>query len=254
MSVSPPELSLIPFRGVPEVRPGDDLADVLWAAAVRQGLRLAAGDVLVVAHKVVSKAEGRLVDLKTVVPSPFARRAAAELNKDPRLVEVILGETRRIVRLDRGVLVAETHHGLVCANAGVDQSNVPGDGVVALLPRDPDVSARALRKALEDRAGCRLGVIVADTFGRPWREGLVNVAVGVSGVPALRDYRGQTDPHGFLLVGTQMAVADEVASAAELVMGKVDGVPAVLVRGLTLPESDGRAADLQRVPERDIFR
>ncbi len=254
MSVSPPDLTLTPIRGVPEVRPGNDLADLLWAAALRQGLRPAAGDVLVVAHKVVSKAEGRLVDLKTVVPSPFARRTAAELKKDPRLVEVILGETRRIVRLDRGVLVAETHHGLVCANAGVDQSNVPGDGVVALLPRDPDASARALRKALEDRAGCRLGVIIADTFGRPWREGLVNVAVGVSGVPALRDYRGQTDPHGFLLVGTQMAVADEVASAAELVMGKVDGVPAVLVRGLPSPEGDGGAAELLRPPERDIFR
>jgi coenzyme F420-0:L-glutamate ligase/coenzyme F420-1:gamma-L-glutamate ligase len=251
---SPPELTLTPIRGVPEVRPGDDLAEILWGAACRQGLRPADGDVLVVAHKVVSKAEGRLVNLNAVVPSAFACRAAAELKKDPRLVEVILGETRRIVRLDRGVLVAETHHGLVCANAGVDQSNVPGDGVVALLPRDPDASARALRKALEDRAGCRLGVIIADTFGRPWREGLVNVAVGVSGLPALRDYRGQRDPHGFLLVGTQMAVADEVASAAELVMGKVDGVPAVLVRGLALPEGDGRAAELQRVPERDIFR
>jgi coenzyme F420-0:L-glutamate ligase / coenzyme F420-1:gamma-L-glutamate ligase len=251
---SPPELTLTPIRGVPEVRPGDDLADVLWLAAARQGLTLAAGDVLVVAHKVVSKAEGRLVDLGTVVPSPFACQAAGELKKDPRLVEVILREARRIVRLDRGVLVVETHHGLVCANAGVDQSNVPGDGMVALLPRDPDASARALRKALEDRAGCRLGVIVADTFGRPWREGLVNVAVGVSGVPALRDHRGQQEPYGFMLVGTQMAVADEVASAAELAMGKVEGVPAVLVRGLRLPEGDGCAADLLRPPERDIFR
>ena len=254
MSGSPSELTFTPIRGVPEVRPGDNVAELLWAAAARQSLRLGAGDVLVVAHKVVSKAEWRLVDLKTVVPSPFARRAAAELKKDPRLVEVILSETRRIVRLDQGVLVAETHHGLVCANAGVDQSNVPGEGGVALLPQDPDASARALRKALEDRAGCRLGVIIADTFGRPWREGLVNVAVGVSGVPALRDYRGRKDPYGFLLVGTQMAVADELASAAELVMGKVEGVPAVLVRGLPLPEGEGSAADLLRPPERDIFR
>ena len=254
MPASPPELTLTPIHGLPEVRPGDDLAEILWAALMRQALRLAAGDVLVVAHKVVSKAEGRLVDLKTVTPTPFARSAAAELKKDARLVEVILRETRRIVRLDRGVMVVETHHGLVCANAGVDQSNVPGDGVVALLPRDPDASARALRKALEDRAGCRLGVIVADTFGRPWREGLVNVAVGVSGMPALRDYRGQQDPYGFTLVGTMMATADEVASAAELVMGKVDGVPAVLVRGLPPAEGDGCAADLLRPPERDIFR
>lgn len=254
MPASPVELTIVPIRGLPEVRPGDDLADLLWVALVRQALRLEGGDALVVAHKVVSKAEGRLVDLRSVTPSPFARRAALEMNKDPRLVEVILGETRRIVRLDRGVLVVETHHGLVCANAGVDQSNVPGDGVVALLPRDPDASARALRKALEDRAGCRLAVIIADTFGRPWREGLVNVAVGVSGVASLRDYRGQKDPYGFTLVGTQMALADEVASAAELVMGKVDGVPAALVRGLRRPEGEGSAADLLRPPERDIFR
>ncbi len=254
MPASPPELTLTPICGLPEVRPGDDLAEILWAALGRQAPPLAVGDVLVVAHKVVSKAEGRLVDLKTVTPTPFACAAAAELKKDPRLVEVILRETRRIVRLDRGVLVVETHHGLVCANAGVDQSNVPGDGVVALLPRDPDASARTLRKALEDRAGCHLGVIIADTFGRPWREGLVNVAVGVSGMPALRDYRGQQDPYGFTLVGTMMATADEVASAAELVMGKVDGVPAVLVRGLPPAEGDGCAADLLRPPERDIFR
>lgn len=254
MSASPPDLILTPIRSIPEVRPGDDLAEILWAAMARQDVRLAAGDVLVVAHKVVSKAEGRLVDLETVAPSPFAREVAALLGKDPRLVEVILRETRRIVRLDRGVLVAETHQGLVCANAGVDQSNVPGDGVVALLPRNPDASARSLRKALEDRAGCHLGVIIADTFGRPWREGLVNVAVGVSGILALRDYRGQTDPHGFRLVGTQMAVADEVASAAELVMGKVDGVPAVRVRGLPVPAAEGSAKELLRAPERDIFR
>ncbi len=254
MPVSPPELTILPIRGLPEVRPGDDLADLLWAALGRHGVALTGGDILVVAHKVVSKAEGRLVDLRTVTPSPFAYSAAAELKKDPRLVEVILRESRRIVRLDRGVLVAETHHGLICANAGVDQSNVPGDGVVALLPRDPDASARALRKALEDRAGCRLGVIIADTFGRPWREGLVNVALGLSGVAALRDYRGQQDPHGFTLVGTQMATADELASAAELVMGKVDGVPAALVRGLPPAEEEGSAADLLRPPERDIFR
>jgi coenzyme F420-0:L-glutamate ligase/coenzyme F420-1:gamma-L-glutamate ligase len=247
-------LTIVPIRGLPEISRGDDLADLLWVALERQALHLRAGDVLVVAHKVVSKVEGRLVDLRSVTPSPFARRAAVELNKDPRLVEVILGETRRIVRLDRGILVVETHHGLVCANAGVDQSNVPGDGVVALLPRNPDASARGLRKALEDRAGCGLAVIIADTFGRPWREGLVNVAVGVSGMAGLRDYRGQKDPHGFTLVGTQMALADEVASAAELVMGKVDRVPAALVRGLRVPEGEGAAADLLRPPERDIFR
>jgi coenzyme F420-0:L-glutamate ligase/coenzyme F420-1:gamma-L-glutamate ligase len=251
---SPPEVTIIPICGVPEVRPGDDLAEFLWAALGRQRLVLVGGDVLVVAHKVVSKAEGRLVDLRHVTPSPFAHSAAAELKKDPRLVEVILRESRRIVRLDRGVLVAETHHGLICANAGVDQSNVPGEGMVALLPRDPDGSARALRKALEDRAGCRLGVIIADTFGRPWREGLVNVALGVSGVAALRDYRGQQDPYGFTLVGTQMAMADELASAAELVMGKVDGVPAALVRGLPPFDEGGSAAELLRPPERDIFR
>jgi coenzyme F420-0:L-glutamate ligase/coenzyme F420-1:gamma-L-glutamate ligase len=254
VTASPHDLTITAVRGAPEVRPGDDVAEVLWRAMAASHLALLRDDVLVVAHKIVSKAEGRLVDLRTVVPSPFAYRIAGELQKDPRLVEVILGETRRIVRMDRGVLVVETHHGLVCANAGVDQSNVEGDGVVALLPRDPDASARALRKALEDRAGCRLAVIVADTFGRPWREGLVNVAVGVSGLPALRDYRGQRDPYGFLLVGTMMALADEVASAAEMVMGKVDRVPAALVRGLALEDEGRGAADLLRTPERDIFR
>jgi len=178
---SPVELTIVPIRGLPEVRPGDDLADLLWVALVRQALRLEGGDALVVAHKVVSKAEGRLVDLRSVTPSPFARRAALEMNKDPRLVEVILGETRRIVRLDRGVLVVETHHGLVCANAGVDQSNVPGDGVVALLPRDPDASARALRKALEDRAGCRL-----DCVRRPRGDRLVRSSARGPARPAAR--------------------------------------------------------------------
>ena len=254
MGASPRDLSVIAIRGVPEVRSGDDLADFLWSAMGREGLTLRDGDVLVVAHKVVSKAEGRLADLNAVTPSPFARQIAGELRKDARLVEVILGETRRIVRMDRGVLVVETHHGLVCANAGVDQSNVEGDGVVALLPRDPDASARSLRKALEDRAVCRLAVIIADTFGRPWREGLVNVAVGVSGLSALRDYRGEKDPYGFTLVGTMMALADEVASAAELVMGKVDRVPAAIVRGLPLEDEGRGASDLLRDPERDIFR
>ena len=254
MGASPRDLSVIAIRGVPEVRSGDDLADLLWSAMGREGLTLRDGDVLVVAHKVVSKAEGRLADLNAVTPSPFARQIAGALRKDARLVEVILGETRRIVRMDRGVLVVETHHGLVCANAGVDQSNVEGDGVVALLPRDPDASARSLRKALEDRAVCRLAVIIADTFGRPWREGLVNVAVGVSGLPALRDYRGEKDPYGFTLIGTMMALADEVASAAELVMGKVDRVPAAIVRGLPLEDEGRGASDLLRDPERDIFR
>lgn len=254
MPAFPRDLTIAAIPGVPEIRPGDDLADRLWEAMGRAGLGLRPEDVLVVAHKVVSKAEGRLVNLRTITPSPFARQISGELHKDPRLVEVILGETRRIVRMDRGVLVVETHHGLVCANAGVDQSNVHGTGVVALLPRDPDASARSLRKTLEDRAGCRLAVIIADTFGRPWREGLVNVAIGVSGLQALRDYRGQADPYGFTLVGTMMALADEVASAAELVMGKVDRVPAAIVRGLALQEEGRGASDLLRIPERDIFR
>jgi coenzyme F420-0:L-glutamate ligase/coenzyme F420-1:gamma-L-glutamate ligase len=240
--------------GIPEVRPGDDLSRLIVECADHQGTPLRGGDLIVVGQKVVSKAEGRLVALADVHPSPAATTMAAQLGRDPRLVEVIFRESRRIVRMDRGVLIAETHHGWVCANAGVDQSNVERD-CVALLPEDPDRSARRLREAIRERAAVDVGVIVADTFGRPWREGLTNVAIGVAGMAALRSYLGERDPAGRPLQATILAVADEVASAAEPVMGKLDRIPAAIVRGLFLAPDDGAGSKtLLRDPARDLFR
>jgi coenzyme F420-0:L-glutamate ligase/coenzyme F420-1:gamma-L-glutamate ligase len=239
--------------GIPEVRPGDDLCNLIVESANRQGTPLRGGDVLVVGQKIVSKAEGRLLRLPDVQPSPVAASMAAQLGRDPRLVEVILRESRRIVRMDRGVLITETHHGWVCANAGVDQSNVDRD-CVALLPEDPDGSARRLREQIRERAGIEVGLIIADTFGRPWREGLTNVAIGVSGLAPLRSYLGIRDAAGRELQATILAVADELAGAAELVMGKLDRVPVAIVRGLALVSSDEGSKPLLRDPARDLFR
>jgi coenzyme F420-0:L-glutamate ligase/coenzyme F420-1:gamma-L-glutamate ligase len=239
--------------GIPEVRPGDDLSRLIVECADHQGTPLRGGDLIVVGQKVVSKAEGRLVALADVHPSPAATTMAAQLGRDPRLVEVIFRESRRIVRMDRGVLIAETHHGWVCANAGVDQSNVERD-CVALLPEDPDRSARRLREAIRERAAVDVGVIVADTFGRPWREGLTNVAIGVSGMAPLRSYLGCRDEAGRELQATILAVADEIAGAAELVMGKLDRVPVAIVRGLTVASSEEGSKPLLRDPARDLFR
>jgi coenzyme F420-0:L-glutamate ligase/coenzyme F420-1:gamma-L-glutamate ligase len=203
---------------------------------------------------VVSKAEGRVVCLRDVVPSGLAREFAETWGKDPRFVEVVLRESRRIVRMDRGMIIAETTHGFICANAGVDASNVPGEDRVSLLPVDPDASAARLRKALEERCGATLGVIVSDTFGRPWREGLTNVAIGVAGLDPLVSYIGQRDPHGHTLRVTELAVADELAAAAGLLMGKLERIPAVLIRGTHFPTAEGRARSLVRSAERDLFR
>ncbi|HXG03500.1 MAG TPA: coenzyme F420-0:L-glutamate ligase, partial [Candidatus Binatia bacterium] len=244
---------VIGVRGLPEVRAGDDLARLLVEAAAAQGTPLRRGDIVVVSQKVVSKAEGRLVRLADVTPSPAARSMAAVVERDPRLVEVILRESRRIVRMDRGLLIAETHHGWVCANAGVDQSNVDRD-CVALLPEDPDRSARRLRERVRELGGVEVAVVVADTFGRPWREGLVNVAIGVSGMSPLVSYLGRRDPAGRELQATVLAVADEVAGAAELVMGKLDRIPVAIVRGLDLPAGEYDSKPLRRDPARDRFR
>jgi coenzyme F420-0:L-glutamate ligase/coenzyme F420-1:gamma-L-glutamate ligase len=244
-------LEILPVEGIPEVRSGDDLPDLI-ALAVGKNLRT--GDILVVTHKIVSKAEGRLVDLRRVEPSALAKGFAARYEKDPRQIEVILRESRRIVRMDRGLIIAETYHGFVCANAGVDASNVPGDDTVCLLPVDPDASAARLRGALADRTGSDLAVIVSDSFGRTWREGITNVAIGVSGMNPLADYRGQTDPHGFPLAATVLAVADEIAAAAELVMAKTAGIPAAIVRGYLYEPAAGTGRALIMDPERDLFR
>jgi coenzyme F420-0:L-glutamate ligase/coenzyme F420-1:gamma-L-glutamate ligase len=251
-SEPPADLRLFGLRGLPEIEPGVDLAVAIEGAAGE--LRFQDGDVLVVAQKVVSKAEGRLVDLRTIEPSPFAHQIARSHERDPRHIEVILRESRRIVRMDHGVLICETHHGFVCANAGVDLSNVPGDLVACLLPVDPDASAARLRQTLLERCGASLGVIISDTFGRPWRVGVVNVAIGVAGLDPLETFIGQTDQYGYELQSTIIAPADELASAAELVMGKLFQVPAVLVRGYRFRPADGAASALVRDPRHDMFR
>jgi len=249
----PPRYEVIGVEGIGEVRPGDDVARVVVDAAARQGTPLATGDVVVLSQKIVSKAEGRLLNLAAVTPSTMATTFATELGRDPRLIEVILRESRRIVRMDRGVLVTETRHGWVCANAGVDQSNVDAE-MVALLPEDPDRSARAFRDSVRAYARAEVGVIVADTFGRPWREGLVNIAIGVAGFAPLRSYLGERDPAGRPLQATILALADELSSAAEPVMGKLDRIPAAIVRGLPVAPSEEGSKALLRDPARDLFR
>jgi len=234
---------------LPDVRAGDDLAAMLRKAAAQERQSIDESVVLAVAQKVISKAEGAVVDLREVEPSALARSWAAESGKDPRLVELILRQSRRIVKMDRGVLIAETPHGLVCANAGVDQSNTEGDHFATILPADPDASAHSLRTAL----GCG-AVIVTDTFGRPWREGLVDVAIGVAGLEALEDYRGCTDRRGRKLAATIIAVADQLAAAAGLLMRKSDGCPAVLIRGFEWHRAQGSARALIRNPGQDLFR
>jgi len=248
------DVRIIGLAGMPEVHADDDLAALIIDAGKRAG-GIEAGDVLVVTQKIVSKAEGRVVDLASVTPSPFAVEYAARFEKDSRQIEVVLGETRRIVRMERGVLICETHHGFVCANAGVDASNVERTGTVCLLPVDPDASARHLRHALRAELAIDVAVIVSDTFGRPWREGHVNFAIGVAGIEPLIDYAGQRDPAGYELRVTQMAVADELAAAAELVHGKLARVPVAIVRGAEYTASDDASTStLIRPAERDMFR
>ncbi|MEA2597949.1 MAG: coenzyme F420-0:L-glutamate ligase / coenzyme F420:gamma-L-glutamate ligase [Thermomicrobiales bacterium] len=249
------ELRLIGLPGLPEVRPGDELPALIGNAIEASGAGLEEGDVLVVTHKIVSKTEGRLVHLPEIEPSPLARRLAAQYGKDARQVEVVLRESVRIVRMDRGVIISETAHGFICANAGVDASNVAPE-TVCLLPVDPDASAAAIRDALGLRFGLRPGVIVSDSFGRPWRNGIVNVAIGVAGLAPLADYRGRYDASGYELHVSVLAVADELAAAAELVMNKLDARPVVLVRGFVPPTDNppGTGKDLVLDPARDLFR
>jgi coenzyme F420-0:L-glutamate ligase / coenzyme F420-1:gamma-L-glutamate ligase len=248
-----PELRLFRIPGIPEIRPGNDLAKCLTAAARRAALHFEDGDILVIAQKIVSKAEGALVRLATVKPLPQALALAAKLKKDPRAMEVVLRESRRIVRSEH-VLIAETRHGFVCANAGVDHSNVPGHDVVTLLPRNPDRSAKKLAAALRKRTGKRIAVILSDTFGRPWRLGLTNVAIGAHGVPVLHDLRGTRDRDGKPLTATVLAIADELAAAAGLLMGKSAGSPAILIRGYRYKPSSEPAAKIIRPANEDLFR
>lgn len=246
-------MQLLAIPGLPEIHKGDDLARLIVRAARRAKLVFQSGDILVVAQKIVSKAEGRVVRLSTMVPSPRARSFAAKLKKDPALVEIILRESRRIVR-SHPVLVVETHHGFVCANAGVDRSNVSGDDAVALLPVRPDKSAGKLAAALHKLTGKKIGIIISDTFGRPWRLGLTNVAIGAAGVPVLLDLRGMPDRHAKPLQATILAVADELAAAGGLLMGKAEGVPVVIVRGYPHSSATEPASRIIRPAHEDLFR
>jgi coenzyme F420-0:L-glutamate ligase / coenzyme F420-1:gamma-L-glutamate ligase len=247
-------ISIIPIPGIPTIIPGDNLAAILLKAIDQAQISLQNGDILVLCQKIVSKAEGAVVDLKTVEPSPFAQQIAAQWDKDPRAVEVVLRESSRIVRMKNGVVITETKHGWVCANSGMDESNSLGDDIAILLPKDIDGSARALRIAIQEQRKVTLGVIITDTFGRPWRDGLVEFALGVSGLEPLLDLRGATDLRGRELHHTVVAVADELAAAAGLLMEKGAGVPAVLIRGYHFVPAEGDSKKLIRPAEADLFR
>lgn len=247
-------IAIIPVPDIPPVKPGDNLPALLLEAIDRSRVGLKNGDILVVCQKIVSKAEGRVVDLKTVEPSPFAQEIAAQWEKDARLVEVVLRESHRIVRMKNGVIITETGPGWVCANSGVDESNSLGEDLAILLPRDPDASARELRLTIKERRSVEVGVIITDTFGRPWRDGLVEFAIGVAGLDPLLDLRGRYDLRGRELHHTVVAVADELAAAAGLVMEKGAGVPAVIIRGYKYAQHEGDAKKLIRPSENDLFR
>ena len=239
-------MNVLAVKGLPEIEPGADLARLIAEAGTLED-----GDIVVVAHKVVSKAEGRIVDLADVEPSERARALAAD--GDPRRIEVVLGESARIVRLRPPLVISQTRHGYVCASAGVDASNAPGPDTVVLLPVDPDASAATLRQRFRELTGRYVAVIVSDSFGRAWRQGTTDVAIGCAGLTPLVDLGGQRDRAGYELHATVIAVADEIAGAAQLVMGKLDAVPVAVVRGLDVG-GDGKAADLVMPPERDLFR
>jgi coenzyme F420-0:L-glutamate ligase/coenzyme F420-1:gamma-L-glutamate ligase len=246
------KLEFAAIEGLPEVRAGDAVGELIAA-----GIEIGAGDVVVVAQKAVSKAEGRVVRLQDVEPGDRAHEIAARVDKDPALVELILAESRSVIRAERGVLVVETASGWICANAGIDASNVPGDDAVTLLPADADASARRIRAEIRDACGAAPAVIVADSFGRPWRVGQTDVAIGCAGLAPLDDWRGRSDRDGRGLGATLIAVIDELAAAADLARGKDSGIPAVLVRGLgrlVTPQDGPGAAALQRPASHDLFR
>ena len=248
-----PEYRVIGVTGIPLVREHDDLATLIFEAAEAQGTELQDGDALIITQRIVSKAEGRVRPLDDFEPSPFARDYARRTEKDPRLVEAVLRESTRIVRQVGSVLITQTRHGLICANAGIDASNVGGQDLVSLLPLDPDASCRRIRDAARQRPGVEVAVVMTDTFGRPWREGQTNVAIGVAGLRPMRSYIGLKDMDGRELQVTEICVADELAAAAELMMGKLDAIPAAIVRGFDYDRGEGSSAEIVRPRENDLF-
>jgi coenzyme F420-0:L-glutamate ligase / coenzyme F420-1:gamma-L-glutamate ligase len=248
------EIRVIPIPLENEIRPGDSIAAGLSASLRRRRLRLHAGDIVVIKHKIVSKAEGRIVDLSTITPSPESLAWAEQYKLDARAIELALRESRSVIRRKNGVLITETHHGFICANSGVDVSNVDGGRHAVLLPEDSDASAAKIRRALKKSTGLAIPVIITDSFGRPWREGLTEFAIGISGMNALSDYRNRRDPHGYKLKASVEAVADELACAAGLVCGKLNRAPACIIRGFRYAAGAGRARELLRPPATDLFR
>jgi coenzyme F420-0:L-glutamate ligase / coenzyme F420-1:gamma-L-glutamate ligase len=251
--MSPPEYRVIGITGIPLVQSGDDVAALMFDAAEAQGTPLEAGDALIVTQRIVSKAEGQVVPLDDFEPSAFARDYAERMEKDPRLVEAVLRESTRIVRQVGGVLITQTRHGFICANAGIDGSNVGGDDLVSLLPVDPDASCRGIRDAARERLGAEIAVVMTDTFGRPWRQGQTNIAIGVAGLEPMRSFVGMPDMDGRELRVTTICVADELAGASELVMGKLDGIPAAIVRGFEYDRGEGTSESFVRTREYDLF-
>ncbi|HSX08621.1 MAG TPA: coenzyme F420-0:L-glutamate ligase [Candidatus Saccharimonadales bacterium] len=248
------EIRIIPIQHIPEVKQGDDLVNLISKALDHQQIHLEDHDILVVTQKIVSKSEGQVIDLDTITPSQVALEIAEENGKDPRYIELVLQETKRVVRMEHGIIISETHHGFICANAGVDASNVGRKSAAALLPKDPDTSAKQLRETLEKKIGIKLGIIISDTWGRPWREGQVNFAIGTSGLDVLVDYKGEKDSQGFTLKASLIAIADEIASAAELAMNKIDNIPVALVRGYKFNYSHNGSKQLLRDAKKDMFR
>jgi coenzyme F420-0:L-glutamate ligase/coenzyme F420-1:gamma-L-glutamate ligase len=247
-------LSLIPLHFADEIQPGDSLAGKLLESLLNQRVKLHSGDVLILKHKIVSKSEGRLVDLATIHPSPDSVAWAKKYKLDARVIELALRESRSVIRRKNGVLITETHHGFLCANSGIDVSNVNGGRHALLLPKDPDRSAAQLRRELKKRTGHGIPVIITDSFGRPWREGQTEVAIGIAGMKPLRDDRGRRDPHGYRLRVSLEAIADELACAAGLVCGKLNRTPACIVRGFRYEPGRGRTRGLLRPPASDLFR
>jgi coenzyme F420-0:L-glutamate ligase/coenzyme F420-1:gamma-L-glutamate ligase len=251
---SPEHLHLIPISLADEISPGDSIADKLLESLRQYKLAFAPGDILVVKHKIVSKAENRIVDLATIKPSAHSIAWAKKYKLDARVIELALRESRAVIRRKNGVLITETQHGFICANSGVDVSNVDGGRHALLLPADSDRSARKLHRELKKRTGLAIPVLITDTFGRPWREGLVDFCIGMAGMKVLRDDRGRRDPHGYLLQASLEAVADELAGAAALVCGKLNRTPACIIRGFPYELSRGRTRDLLRPAITDLFR
>ena len=249
------KLEIYGLETIPIIKEGDNIAKLIVEAATRENVDIQEGDIVIIAQTIVSRSEGRIINLNDIEPSPFAKILAEETGKDPRLVEVILRESKGIVRMGSHHLIMETRHGFVCANGGVDRSNVPGEETVSLLPLDPDASARKIRDEIKKLTGKDVAIIISDTFGRPLREGAIGVAIGVAGIDPLYDMRGRKDLFGYELRTTIIAIADELASAAELLMGESnEGIPVVIVRGLNYPKGECSIKKLLRPVEKDLFR